>query len=629
MNISRAWLQTYFKAELPAAERLAEALTFHAFEIDGIEGHGGDSVLDVKVTPNRGHDALSHRTIAKELAAILGLPLLKDPLADVALLEPRTDAVRISLEDPRLSPRYIAGLITGVKIGPSPEWLRARLKAIGQRSINNVVDAVNYVMFDLGQPLHAFDAGKLSARGGGRALSVRRALPGENMRSLDGVEYALTDSMLVVADENANAAVAIAGIKGGEATGVGEDTTAIVLESANFNGVTVRRAAQALKLRTDASSRFEQGLSPELAAHGMRAAAGLILETAGGEVQGFADAYPSPQPAARVTLSLEKANALLGTALSKDDVARALERHALSFTTDGDTLDVAVPPERLDLMISEDLVEEVARTIGYEAVPASALPPSPQEPSIHARFAYAERAREALLARGYSEVYTSVFRSEGMRAVLNKVDSDRPFLRSSIREGLTEALQKNWLVKETVGLRSVHLFELGAVWGAKDERMHLAIGSLGGGMEAQEALREVCDELGARIPKGDAKEGVVEVDFDALIEGLPAPDRYSELPASTAERYEPFSRYPYIVRDIAMWIPDSASAEDIERLIREHGGELVRRVDLFDHFEKEGKTSLAFRIIFQSFDRTLYDEDANQRMRAITAALGSAGCAIR
>src|SRR3990167_738045 len=288
MKISKQWLDTFFNAPLLEASILADALTFHAFEIDGVEKVGNDDVLDVKVTPNRGHDALSHRGIAKELSAILKLPLANDPFAVRPLLAPVTTDVSVELSS-KLCKRYIAGYIKGVKVGPSPEWLKTRLEAVGQRSINNVVDATNFVMFNIGQPLHAFDAGKL----GSLKIGVRAAKDGEVMVALDKKEYTLGRSTLVITA--ADAPVGIAGVKGGMPAAINETTKDIVIESANFDGVSVRKTAQALRLRTDASARFEQVLSPEIAAHGMQAVAALIQELAGGELAGFADVYSEPQ----------------------------------------------------------------------------------------------------------------------------------------------------------------------------------------------------------------------------------------------------------------------------------------------------------------------------------------------
>src|SRR3989344_4499492 len=384
MKISREWLQTYFEKQLPNALGISDALTFHAFEIESVDpigktassngaGNSIDWVFDVKVTPNRGHDCLSHRGIVKELSAILTLPLKQDPLRGKAELTPTTDSVAVSIEEPKLCRRYIAGHIRGVNVGPSPEWLRKRLEAIGQRSINNIVDAANYVMFDLGQPLHAFDAGELKKSKNGYAIAVQTAKKGEKMTTLDGEAHTFNDSTLLITDANTKKPIGIAGVKGGKEAGVNEKTTEIILESANFDGVSVRRSAQAQKLRTDASERFQQVISPELAAYGIRAAADLIIELAGGELVGFADEYPPLLPSAEIIISASKVNDVLGRSLAKSDMADVLARLDFPFKAAQGTFTIQVPFERLDLSIPEDIAEEIGRIIGYDKIPSAEL----------------------------------------------------------------------------------------------------------------------------------------------------------------------------------------------------------------------------------------------------------------
>lgn len=596
MLISRHWLSKFFDAELPSAEALADALTFHAFEIDGITKAGDDEVLDVKVTPNRGHDCLSYRGIAKEVSAILNIPLTHDPLAQKPNLSLKAPNIEVLVSEPALCPRYIAGVIEGVKVGSSPEWLRHNLEAMGQRSINNVVDATNFVMFNLGAPLHAFDAKQLMARDGNYALSVRRARAGEKLVALDQKEYVLATDMLAIVDANADAPIGVAGVKGGLPAGITEATTTIILEAANFNGVSVRKTAQGLKLRTDASARFEQGLSPELAGYGMQAAVELIIKLAGGELKGFVDVYPEPQQEQRVPVSLAKINAVLGTVLTGAQVADAFSRLGFAYKEEGGTFEVVVPFERLDLNLTEDLVEEVGRIVGYDKVAAEPLPPiaSPQENEM---FNAAEAAREALVAQGYSEVFTSVFAEVGERAVLNKVDSVRPFLRASLLPGLAEAVEKNKQSRELLGLKEIKLFEIGTVW-----------------QGGQEVLM-----LGTASEKAKPEEKPL----------VTAGAKKQDLSLSQTERYRAFSRYPYIVRDIAMWTPAGTNEVEVQELIKKEAGELVQNIWLFDRFEKEGKLSLAFRIIFQSFDRTLTEDEVNKVMDTVSAALKARGFEIR
>ncbi len=600
MKISRVWLQSLFEDTLPEAQALADALTFHAFEIESIDG----DVLDVKVTPNRGHDCLSHRGIAKEIAAILKIPLSRDPFMtqEIAGSFSMKSPVEVTIANPELCPRYVAWSITGVKVGPSPAWLKERLESIGQRSINNIVDATNFVMFNIGQPLHAFDADKLKAQGGGRAIAVRTARAGEKMMSLDQKEYAFADSMLLIVDAAADAPIGIAGVKGGEASGVSEATTHIILESANFNGVSIRKTSQALKLRTDASERFQQVLSPELAAYGVRAAAALIRELAGGELAGFADVYPKPQEVRSITVDAARINAILGTSFDEATITDVFTRLGFSFEKKDGQIVVTVPFERLDLEIPEDLAEEVARIVGYDAIPPTPLPPLGTPPAVNAMFYAAEKERESLMEQGYSEVQTSVFSEKGERAVLNKVDGERPFLRTTISNALTDAVKKNLQNKELLGLQTVKVFEIGSVWSDGKEVVKVASAN---------------------------EEGKTIAHSERLIKPTEA-NQYDDLPASTTDRYLPLSRFPYIVRDIAMWIPESENAfSEAISVFAEHNGGLLRHVDLFDQFKKDGRVSYAFHLVLQSYDKTLTDEEANAIMGEIYKAVQKKGWEVR
>lgn len=615
MKISRNWLQTFFDAPLPDATALGDALTFHVFEIDGIEKVGADDVLDVKITANRGHDSLSHHGIAKELSAILNIPLKHDALREPVSLEPKTRDVSVKIEDSTLCGRYIAGFIKGVKVGPSPDWLKKSLEVIGQRSINNIVDATNYVMFGLGQPLHAFDAGKLAKKDGRYSISVRSARPGEQIQALDGIKYELTSSMLLIADANdgdepigINKPIGIAGVKGGMPAGITEATTDIIIESANFNGASVRKTAQALKLRTDASTRFEQVISPELAAYGMRAVVELIQKLAcpeqgrgtGGELVGFVDEYPMKQKDREVSVSLSLINAVLGTKLSSAEVTDVFKRLGLPYVQqEGELFTITPPFERLDLVIPEDLIEEVGRVIGYDKIPDIELPPPSQPPAVNSNFYAAEKIREELMSRGYSEVFTSVFTEKGERVVANKVDGVRPYLRSNLTDGLAEAVKKNIPNKDLLGLKEIKLFEIGTIWHKNGEEVVVATAS----------------EKGTPTQKPLDPSGVQKSSDDFLL--------------SQTVRYEPFSKYPYIVRDIAMWTPTGTEADAVLALIKENGSALLARCEKFDEFTKGDKTSYAFRLVFQSFKKTLTDTEVNAIMEKISAELKERGFEIR
>ena len=605
MKISRTWLQTYFEAELPTIEQLADALTFHAFEIESVE----NDILDVKITANRGHDCLSHRGIAKELSAILSLPLKADLLArgksDLPLGSVN-GSLAVQIDDPALCRRYIGASIRGVKIGPSPAWLRERLESIGQKSISNVVDAANFVMFDIGQPLHAFDGKKLDIRNETTEIRVRRARAGERILALDDKEYALGETMAVIADGHSDAVLGVAGVKGGKESGVSHVTTDLILESANFDGPSLRKTSRALKFRTDATQRFEQGISPELAAYGMRAFIDLVMQVAGGELVGVVDAYPAQAASRQVTVSLAHINRVLGLTLSTHDVEDVFVRLGFAVVSAADTYTVTIPFERLDIELPEDLAEEVGRIIGYDAVAPVELP-AVSPPAADADTARFAAIREHLVSQGFSEVFTSVFAEKGERAVSNKIGGDKPYLRSSLSDGLADALARNIRNKDLLGIGQVKIFEIGTVWRGGEEKIEVAIAVEK--IKKQKAQEEHQKELDAFMP--------------SLSPLAPRP------PALPDVRYEPFSKYPFISRDIAFWTPAGTAAEDALAVIREHAGELLVQSYLFDTFEKEGRLSYAFRLVFQSMDRTLFDGDADSRMESIYAAMKEQGWEVR
>lgn len=626
MKISRTWLQTYFTDPLPDAAAIGDALTFHAFEIETIE----NDILDVKVTANRGHDCLSHRGIAKELAAILNIPLRADPLRAEAVLAPMTDRLQVVIDEPSLCRRYIAGSIRGVTVGPSPAWLREALESMGQRSINNVVDATNYVMFDIGQPLHAFDAAQLSGEGGGHGIRVRKATLGERMVALDDKEYEFNESMLLITDAHTDRAIGIAGVKGGKPASITEATRDIIIESAHFDGISVRKTAQALKLRTDASARFEQGVSAELPAYGMKAALKLITDIAGGAIEGCADLYPIGEAKQEARVSSDFVSTVLGATFLPDDVSDVFRRLDLAHTEDATGFTVHVPFERLDLSRPEDLVEEVARLKGYEHVPSAALPPLPTAAPINSAYRTIELLQDFLTERGFSEVYTSVFAESGERVVANKVDGVRPFLRDSLVPGLSLALEKNMRNKDLLGLRQVKLFEIGAVWkdGQETFSLCIAVEKAKKTKSASDHMRDLLELFGSSESIPDGPSEVLAIPLSLLIGDSEADGGYRGA-AVPNTRYKPFSKYPFIVRDIALWTPEATEAGDVAAVIAQSAGDLLARIDLFDRFEKDGKVSYAFRLVFQSYDKTLTDFEANERMESVGTAATQHGWIIR
>lgn len=625
MKVSCAWLNNYFDTELPETDVIADALTFHAAEIDEVEGE----MLDVKVLPDRAAYMLSHRGVALEVAASLDLPLKEDPLRMPLNEQPATDLLSIDIENSDQCPRYMATLVRGVKIGPSPAWLKQALESVGQRSINNVVDATNYVMLDIGQPLHAFDAKKLAEKDGTYTIQVRGALEGENITTLTGEEYVLPEDTLLIVDRNADAAIGIAGVKGGKRAAIDDSTTDIVIESANFNGTSVRKAAQALKLFTDASSRFQNKPSAVLAAYGMQHVVKLILDIAGGELVGVVDRSTPPAEVTAVSISLEEVNSRLGTTYTKEEVHGAFSRLGFEATMVENIFTVVPGFERNDIRLKEDLVEEVGRILGYDRIQGTELPLQGVAPD-KARYLGIERLKDFLTERGYSEVSTQTFAAEGDIELANPLQTDRPWLRDSLLANLDDALTRAALAApRLVGPdKDIRLFEIGNVFTKDGEFLLLALGARA---------------LAGKLDKDALKEHVATLEQELF--GVPALARFS-LGGDCAEfnlskvnleklgeeyvpakvglgRYRPFSAYPFALRDVAVWTPQGTEEREVANLIMREAGELLVRIDLFDTFEKEGQISYAFRLVFESMERTLSDADLDPAMERITKALNA------
>ncbi len=630
MKVSYNWLNSYFDGGLPAPDKVAEALTFHAWEIEEMEPVGDDTVIDVKVLPDKAMWALSHRGIAKDLSVILDMPLSKDPLKDTVELLPATTEIDIRLETPRCR-RFAAALIKGVQVGPSPDWLKTALETIGQRSINNIVDVSNYIMFDLGQPSHAFDAAKLPG-----GLLVRSAKAGEKLTALDDTEYAFTEADTLISTLDGQA-LSIAGIKGGKDSGISPTTTDIIIEAANWDPVATRKTAARLKLRSDASSRYENGIVPKMVPFGVKAVVDLILEVAGGQLVGYVESLLDANPEATQTVSVElqKINSVLGVDLSSQEILSIVKRFGWEHKFDNDVLTVTPPLERTDLVIPEDLIEEIGRVYGYEHV--AAITPSPIAlTEINKRFYYSEQIRDALIGLGFSEIFTSSFRDRDIVKMANAFAADKGYLRSRLADNMKEALLKNVPNADLLGLRQIRLFELGTVFDQVGERYLLALGvNSPSGYKAKTddpTLKAAMAALGLKLGIDidvPIIEGVAELDLGKIMKNLPEPAAYEALAESSSVSYKPFSVYPAVARDIAMWVEAGVSETDIEAILKEKAGDLCVRVTLFDRFPKDGRVSYAYRLVFQSKEKTLTGEEVDAIMHDVYQVARERGYEVR
>ncbi|MCR4402838.1 MAG: phenylalanine--tRNA ligase subunit beta [Firmicutes bacterium] len=469
MLVPYEWLKE-FVPELPAPNEVARELTLAGVAVEALAGDGARAVFDFEITHNR-PDLLSVLGIAREAAAVFSLALRHPELAVVEDAGDAHETAAVKIEASDLCRRYAARVVTDVEIRPSPDWMQARLEAAGVRPVNNIVDVTNYVMLEVGQPLHAFDLDLLA----GRRIVVRRAAPGEWITTIDGERRSLDEDILVIADSERP--VAIAGVMGGMETEVSERTRTVLLESANFDGVSVWRASRALRMRTEASSRFSRGLWPENARIGVERAASLIQAIGAGKVaRGMLDAYPGQEDHVFVRLRPQRVNLLLGTDIREEDMKDILMR--LGFIVepwDGGSYRVLVPDHRPDVSREEDLVEEIARLYGYDRIEATLPKGAPPEVRRDAETRLASKAGEILRSCGLSEVETITFTNlEACRAlrlaetevqrlavkISNPLSSDYTMLRMTLLTSLLDVLKRNAAHRED----DVAIYEIARVY---------------------------------------------------------------------------------------------------------------------------------------------------------------------
>jgi phenylalanyl-tRNA synthetase beta chain len=682
MKIVYNWLKEFVDATAPAAE-LRSRLSLAGIAVDSVEESAAGPVLDAEITANR-PDCLGHFGMAREVAAIYRLPVkaLQPKLKEAAIQV--SDATRVEIDAPELCGRYTARILRGVKIQPSPDWLRQRLQAIGQNPINNVVDVTNYVMFELGQPMHAFDLDKLSER----RIVVRRARPGEKIRTLDGVERALTKDMCVIAD--ASRALAIAGVMGGSESEIGFSSRNILLESAWFDPVTVRRTSKTLGLRTEASYRFERGADPELAELASRRAAELIQQLGGGEVlSGVVDVYPGRTPAPSIELSRKELLRVMGADVPDRDIEEILK--ALGFQpsrtdahrgTPGSLLAVwqcKQPSWRRDAGRGIDLIEEVVRHYGYDKFPPR-LPPAkqPAHRLLHAETQ--DRLRERLVALGYQEIVAiplvdvrsdEIFRAEGVApaVISNPLAEDASVMRSTGVVSMLGALE--WNLNH--GQRNLRLFEIGKTYELRDgEPVETAVLTLGAtGLAREKTIHETAREFGfadlkgdlddlgslagglswhsggpvwlaggssARISAGnDAVFGVagqlgrkvadqLKLRQDIFVAELRLEPLVAGIERALAtQKFSPIPRFPAVERDFSLLLSDGVKFAQVVDVIRALAIAELRSIEVADLFRggkmPAGKFSLMIRVTFQSGETTLTDARISDFSSRIVAAL--------
>jgi len=638
MKFSINTIQSYIQEPLSSAGELEHLFTFHLCEVEGLESlPDGDTLIDLNILPNRAHDMLGHYGVARELAGQLGLTL-KPLLVGSDYSNEEGLVVKIDISTDKCS-RYMARRIDGVAVGDSDEATKSFLAKLGQRSINNVVDATNQVMWLTGQPTHIFDADKVTG-----GITVRMAHLGEVITLLDGTEMKLDESVMVIADDIA--VLAIAGIKGGKHAEVDIHTKNIILEVANFDASTIRKTAQKLGLRTDASYRFERDISPSMCLDAMNLLTDLIgvRGGAGQSVGVITDVWPAPQAPTVIEFALAEVIRVAGSILSNADITNILQRYGFAYVEREDNFSVTIPLWRLDLTGRHDMIEEIIRIRGLEYI-EPVTPPvlNIVENRFHNLVQY---IRNRMLADGFSEVMTYSFRDSGESRVLASA-GDKSYLRSNITDGFVESLNRNVNNRDLLGVDEVRQFEIGTVFGKDTESTHLCFGIKS--VKKSKSILVLWQDLFLTLGiDGKATEtliskakpfkqtdSTIEIDLGEFFDVLDfeISGRSSDLDGATEETIAPFvewSKYPYITRDIAVWVPESQDSKELENVYSTLGGELmIRAPRLLDSFTKEGRTSYAYRLVFQSPSRTLADSDVAEITGRIYSALQDSGFEVR
>ncbi len=628
-----------------------------------------DTVLTLDITPNR-PDLLSHVGVARELAPggesdlrlvpVSGRPLeLRYSSGDQPAL-----GVGISIEDPADCPRYIGAIIEGISVGPSPEWLAMRLRAVDVRPINNVVDATNYVLQELGQPLHAFDLDRLD----GPEIRVRRAAEGEVLRTLDGVERRLSPGMLVIADRSRP--VALAGVMGGEDSEVTDSTRRILIECAVFDRKRVRATAKAVGLSTEASHRYERGIDPEQQRRAVERVIDLILATAGGSVaEPISDIHPRPHTRPIVPVRLPRVRQVLGIDFTPARIVDVLRPIGFASAGSNGVVQVEVPGYRPDVVEEIDVIEEIARRHGYDDIPSElrgfrpgVVPGDPLETSMRI-------AHDVFIRWGFLEARSLSFApaADTRVAILNPLSAEESHLRENLLSVLIRRLHHNW----AHGVRSIRLYEAGSVfnstraerpleevrvaaiftgprrpphwsekvepydvWDLKGLLADLARQIPGAGVVSTDEVPDHLDS-GASFAIRTSDGTVVGYGGRVAKQAMDPPAwadpvwalelELAQIRPAGERLYQPIPTLPPVERDIALLVPSGVTAERVESLIRREGGEDLESMSVFDVYQGEGiahgARSIAWRLRFRRADRTLTDSEVDERLGRVVRAL--------
>ncbi|QUH20284.1 phenylalanine--tRNA ligase subunit beta [Alkaliphilus sp. B6464] len=626
-----------------------------------------DQVIEFEITSNR-PDCLSVIGMAREVGATLNENVQYPNVEVIEIKDKASDHISVEIQDNEGCTRYVARVIKNIKIGSSPQWIQQRLINAGVRPINNIVDITNYVMLEYGQPLHAFDLSYIE----GNKIVVKRAKDDELFKTLDGVERKLKSSMTVIADEKKS--LAIAGVMGGEQSEVTENTKTILLESAHFSSNNIRLTSKQLALRTEASSRYEKGVDPNIARLAADRACQLIVELGAGEVlEGVVDIYPEERMPRQVIIRPKKINDLLGISLSNEEMIDIFNRLEITTKDLGDTLEVTVPTYRMDLVMEADFAEEVGRIFGYDKIPPTMAKGNIEVGGKPSRQIIADVAKDLLNAMGFNEILTYSFVSpktidminldensikRNMVKLINPLGDETSVMRTSLLPNILEVAARNTNRK----VEDFRAFEIGQIFITKTDKMQelpLEIPSLVMAMYGKEdfftlkgIVETLLDGLGikeyefiveknnssyhpgrcANVIVQDRVLGTIGELHPIVIENYDLNQRcycgeldFSILADITnMERlYESLPKYPAITRDFAVVVKDDVLVKEIEDIIKAQGGDILESFKLFDVYQgsqiKDGFKSIAYTITYRNKERTLTDDEVNVAHNRILA----------
>jgi len=626
-----------------------------------------DSILEIKVLPDRAHDAMSYVGVAREISIVEKRKIRYD-FDGLSLPKKKSKKLEVEIRDTKLCPRYIGAVMENITIKESPKWIKERLEASGIRAINNVVDATNYVMLELGNPLHAFDSRKIEKTGNEKInIIVRKAKKEEKMTLLDESVLVLSEQDLLIT--NGETPLTLAGIMGGKDSGISENTKSLVLESANFNASNIRKSRTRLNVKTESSDRFEKDIDPNMAEKAMMRLIEILGHIAGGKLEGVVDVYPKKVKPKKIRLKTECVDNLLGESIPKKSVARILNLIGVRTKIKKNSIDCIVPTFRVDLKTQEDLIEEIGRIWGYRKIKSTPIFEANETSRVNEQIFFERKVQDVMTNLGFDEMYNYSFYSEqdakncGLEKsrhfeLENPMNPDQKFIRVDLVPNLLKNINENQKY-----FSSFRIFEIGRVYypegknNSKESRIlnftQVFDKNKREGMffEAKGALEDILDALQIKnvsFAKNRHPENLMSHQFSAeILSGGEIIGKIGEINHLVLEKYKikktvvmceldlekmrivslkekeysPIRKFPTVTRDVSLLDKSGHSVAEIADFMKKTGGSLVLDVELFDIFQKDGKRSLAFHVEFGKDDRTLESKEVDKVMKNMIEGL--------